>query len=142
MQILNGTVCCVPLLPDLSDVAGEYRYLFSGSDAYGVEKRENTRYVTDGPFLHRGDNGRLYMMWSSCINDSYYQCLAVSATGGVLGPWTQLPPIFTKDGGHGMLFRDLGGRLTLTLHCPNVSEKERPAFFAVRDTGETLQITA
>lgn len=140
VQILNGTVCCVPLLPDMSAPAGEPVLLFAGWDAYGAEKREGERYVTDGPFLYRGKNGRLYMMWSTCMNSRYYQCLAVSETGAVTGPWRQLPPIFTEDGGHGMLFRTFDGKLMLTLHTPNCQPDERPAFYEMEDTGETLRI--
>ena len=80
------------------------------------------------------------MTWSTCMDTGYCQCLAVSETGGVEGPWKQLPPIFTKDGGHGMLFRTLDGRLMLTLHCPNHQPDERPAFYEMEDTGETLRI--
>ena len=140
VQILDGTVCCVRLKKDLTDVDGDYTCLFSGSDAYGAEKKEGQRYVTDGPFLYRGKNERLYMIWSTIIGHDYYQCLAVSKNGEVTGPWTQLPPIFTKDGGHGMLFRDMNGRLMLSLHCPNCQPEERPAFYEMEDTGEILRI--
>ena len=140
VQIMNGTVCCVKLKPDISGPDGDYIYLFSGSDAYGAGKSEEGRYVTDGPFIYTGKNGRLYMIWSTSIHGSYYQCVAVSEKGLITGPWAQLSPIFTKDGGHGMLFRDLAGNLRLTLHRPNAQPEERPAFFNVEDTGETIKI--
>lgn len=140
VQIVNGTIAFVRLKPDLSGIDGEYTYLFSGSDAKGAVYKEGERYVTDGPFLFRGKNDRLYMIWSTVINGSYHQCIAVSDTGEIDGRWTQLDPIFTKDGGHGMVFRDLENRLTLTLHCPNSQLDERPVFFELEDTGETLRI--
>ena len=140
VQILNGTVCYVKLKKDISGPAGDYTYLFSGSDAFGVTKTEGKRYVTDGPFLYRGKKDRLYMLWSTSAHGSYHQCLARSISGDVTGPWEQLPPIFTKDGGHGMLFEATDGRLMLTLHCPNNQPDERPAFFTLEDTGETLKI--
>ncbi len=140
VQVLNGTVCCVKLKPDISAPEGEYTYLFSGSDAYGAGKNDKGRYVTDGPFLYRGKNGKLYMIWSTIVNGEYYQCLAQSETGEVTGPWVQLSPLFTKDGGHGMLFRDLKGDLTLSLHCPNSQPNERPAFYRAKDTGDILKI--
>ena len=40
-----------------------------------------------------------------------------------------------------MLFRGLDGELRLTLHSPNTSERERPVFFRVSDSGERLDIT-
>ena len=139
VQILDGTVAAVRLKDDLSAPAGEPVVLFKGSDSYGVKYEEGKRYVTDGPFLWRGKNDRLYMIWSTCC-DGYYQCLAVSESGEIDGPWTQLEPIFTEDGGHGMLFTDLNGELRLTLHCPNVSLQEHPRFFSVEDTGERISI--
>ena len=140
VQILNGTVCCVKLKKDLSAAEGEPVCLFYGSEAYGAKPFDGNRYVTDGPFLYRGKNDRLYMIWSTSVAGEYAQCIAVSETGNVLGPWKQLPHVFTKDGGHGMVFRSLTGKLTLTLHCPNTSLSEHPAFFELEDTGETLRI--
>ena len=80
------------------------------------------------------------MMWSTGINGQYCQCLAVSEGGGVTGPWRQLEPMFTADGGHGMLFRALDGQLMLTLHRPNNQPDERPQFFAVTDDGSALRV--
>jgi hypothetical protein len=54
--------------------------------------------------------------------------------GGVLGPWRQsAEAIYAQDGGHGMLFRDFGGRLWMTLHRPNNSPNERPMWIDVTD---------
>lgn len=140
VQILNGTVCYVALNDTLSESIGEPVCLFSGSDAFGVEYLENQRYVTDGPYLFRGKNDRLYMIWSTSVNDCYYQCIAYSDNGEIDGKWLQLEPIFTKDGGHGMIFRDMNNQLKLTLHCPNIQTMERPVFFDIIDTGETFTI--
>ncbi|MBR5409205.1 MAG: family 43 glycosylhydrolase [Clostridia bacterium] len=139
VQILNGTVCAVPLSRDLARAVGEPVLLFKGSDAYGVSYKEGERYVTDGPFLWRTGNGGLYMIWSTFIH-GYAQCLAVSESGGVTGPWRQLPPLFTEDGGHGMLFRDLESGLRLTLHCPNRSLDERPVFFRAKEHAGGIEI--
>ncbi len=140
VQIMNGTVCCVELNNDLSAAVSEPVCLFCGSDAKGAKYTENGRYVTDGPFLYRGLNDRLYMIWSSIVENQYYQCIAYSDNGDVDGNWIQLDPVFTKDGGHGMIFADLNGQLKLTLHCPNEQPLERPVFFDIEDTGETLKI--
>lgn len=140
VQIMNGTVCYVELNSELSEAVSEPIYMFSGWDAKYAERIKGNRYVTDGPFMYRGKNNRLYMIWSSAINGQYYQCLAVSSNGEIDGTWEQLEPIFTKDGGHGMLFEDLNNDLKLTLHCPNSSLDERPVFFDIEDTGERLVI--
>ena len=140
VQILNGTVCYVRLNDTLTEAIGEPQLLFKGSDAYDAQPNSEHRYVTDGPYLYRGKNNRLYMIWSSCIKGNYYQCIAVSDNDEIDGNWIQLEPIFTKDGGHGMIFTDLEGKLKLTLHCPNNSLNERPVFFDLSDTGETLKI--
>lgn len=140
VQITNGTVCYIRLNDELSASVGEPVYLFSGSDAYGVTEIKGNRYVTDGPFMFRGENDRLYMIWSTSVNGQYYQCIAVSDNGDISGKWIQLEPIFTKDGGHGMVFYDLNGELRLTLHCPNEQPNERPAFFSLKDNGTSLII--
>ncbi len=140
VQILNGTVCFVQLSDDLKRAVTAPTLLFYGSDAYGVPENPDGRYVTDGPFLHRAENGRLYMIWSTCPPEGYYQGLCVSETGRVAGPWTQLPPLYTKDGGHGMLFCDLAGDLRLTLHSPNRSPDERPVFFRVQENDARMDI--
>jgi hypothetical protein len=61
----------------------------------------------------------------------YTQALAVSDTGRIDSHFSQLPPLFEGDGGHGMLFRRKDGALILTLHSPNKHMKERPRFIPV-----------
>ena len=140
VQILNGTVCCTALSDDLREAVGEPVLLFHGSDAYGVPRNADGRYVTDGPFLYRGKDGGLYMIWSTCPPKGYYQGVCRSQSGKVTGPWVQLPPLYTEDGGHGMLFRDLDGELRLTLHSPNRSGEEHPVFFRVTEDDGGLRI--
>ena len=140
VQILNGTVCCVALTDDLREAAGDPMLLFYGSDAFGVPRNPDGRYVTDGPFLYRAAGGDLFMIWSTCPPDGYYQGICRSQSGSVTGPWEQLPPLYTKDGGHGMLFRDLEGSLRLTLHSPNRSGAEHPVFFRVTEVDGGLRM--
>lgn len=138
VQIMDGTVCAMKLTDDLSAPASEPVTLFHGSDATGLEKIEGNRYVTDGPFLFDGKNGRLYMIWSTFVNGEYAQCICVCDGDSPDGKWTQLDHIFDKDGGHGMLFYDVDGNLKLTLHTPNNQPDERPAVIDVCDTGSTI----
>ena len=62
-------------------------------------------------------------------DDRVPMLLAVSDNGEIDGKFTQLDPLFTGDGGHGMLFRTACGKTMLTLHSPNSHLNERPCFF-------------
>ena len=127
----------MPLTGDLRAAAGEPRLLFRASEAPWVKKIRHSSgaegYVTDGPFLWRDRTGRLLCLWSSFSETGYTQALAVSDTGSVDSHFSQLPPLFDRDGGHGMVFRDLRGRLILTLHQPNIHLLERPCFIPLAE---------
>ncbi len=138
-QILNGTVCCVELSEDLSCAVSEPKVLFDAGSYLKREASENCHNVTDGPFLYRLKNGKLIMIWSTCA-EAYLQCVATSSDGTVNGEWSHLEPLFTDNGGHGMIFKDLNGNLILTLHCPNTQTEERPVFFNIEETENSLRI--
>ena len=56
------------------------------------------------------------------------------------GPWRQqTEPLYTSDGGHGMLFHTFDGKLCIVLHSPN-SGNERAHIFRVNDLGNTLTL--
>ena len=132
VQAGDGEILAMPLTGDLRAAAGEPRLLFRASEAPWVKKIRHSSgaegYVTDGPFLWRDRNGRLLCLWSSLSETGYTQALAVSDTGSIDSHFSQLPPLFDRDGGHGMLFRRKDGMLMLTLHSPNEHLKERPRF--------------
>ena len=117
-----------------NSAAGEPFLLFRGSSApWAREVRHSSGragYVTDGPFLWRGEDGRLYCLWAGFSDEGYTEGLAVSQSGALQGPYAQLPPLFKKDGGHGMLFNTFDGRTLLTLHRPNAALQERPVLLA------------
>jgi hypothetical protein len=79
------------------------------------------------------------MIWSNVIKGNGY-CVLVrsSESGRIAGPWTKDEILYGKDGGHGMVFRDLNGRLCLTIHQPNSSPNERMKIFTLKDNGERL----
>jgi hypothetical protein len=80
------------------------------------------------------------MLWSSFDRERRY-CVgaAKSLSGNILGPWQHsLKPIFSDDGGHGMLFRTFEGDLMLSIHTPNSRDNERPLFIRV-DEEEILE---
>lgn len=141
-QVDDGTMCLMPLSSDLSAAAGEPVTLFKATDAPWVRSHDGSgaHFVTDGPFLHRAGSGALLMLWSSFGEEGYAIGYAVSQSGAVRGPWRQCErPIFAKDGGHGMLFTDLKGRLRLPIHSPNTTGLERPLFLTVRERGDALE---
>jgi hypothetical protein len=89
------------------------------------------------------------MLWSNFDKDGYCLALAHSENGRPDGKWVQDDePILTKsnlggyDGGHGMLFRALDGKLYTCLHSPNAKTKdgecEEVVIIPIDDTGDTL----
>jgi len=146
VQVVDGEMCAVPLSGDLRRAAGEPALLFRASAAAWARPFESRgrqkNWVTDGPFLHRLADGQLLMLWSTIGYEGYAMGYAVSESGDILGPWRQSDQaLYGKDGGHGMLFRDLDGRLLMTLHHPNRTPHERPVFLQVteRDGGLVLK---
>lgn len=146
VQVGDGEMCAVPLSADLRRAAGEPVLLFRASAAgwsrpFESLGRTNNR-ITDGPFLHRLAGGKLLMPWSTTsVNGAYAMGYAVSESNEIHGPWKQsAEPIYAQDGGHGMLFRDFGGKLWMTFHRPNNSPNERPVWIEVheRDGGLTV----
>ena len=126
----------MPLTGDLKASAGKPFLLFRASDALWsreIRHSSGTRgHVTDGPFLWRREDGTLFCLWSGFSENGYTQGLAVSDNGEIDGQFTQLAPLFSQNGGHGMLFRTMEGRLRMALHSPNNYPEERPRFIPVR----------
>ncbi|MBH1939979.1 family 43 glycosylhydrolase [Mobilitalea sibirica] len=162
VQVKDGEVCAILLSSDLKKAISEPILLFKASEPHwsrGVKNGPN--YVTDGPFLYQPDNSYrngplnttankskkdtfnkpLVMLWSSFSDDGYAQAIARSESGKITGPWTHDEQLlYSKDGGHGMLFHTFEGQLYLTLHTPNVTLKEHPIFIPVRDENHVLTV--
>jgi lysophospholipase L1-like esterase len=148
MQKVDGTIEALPLKADLSAAAGDPIFLFKGSDAPWLDEQAapNARgslYVTDGPELFRTKDGHLLMLWSSYEKnsfglDGYVETLARSKSGGLIGPWEQLPPLVRNDSGHGMLFHSFDGQLMLVLHQPFL--EARGKIYEVEDLGDNLRV--
>jgi beta-xylosidase len=137
----GGTICARRLKEDLSGPAGDAVTLFAAADAEWTKLEGHssgiTGHVTDGPFLYKPGNGQLWMLWSSLSETGYAIGLSISDSGNILGPWRQQEQaLFSADGGHGMIFRDLGGTLRLAIHTPNHTPNERPVFLPVKETGD------
>lgn len=142
VQIVDGAISMIRLAPDLSRTVGEATVLFRGSEAPWAQRSPtHGSWVTDGPWLHRSNSGKLFMLWSSFSETGYTVGLAVSESGKLAGPWVQQPePVYRDDGGHPMLFRTFEGQLMMSLHSPNSGPNQRIHFFEMEDTGETLRI--
>lgn len=145
LQVENGTVCAVPLRDDLSTPIGEPQVLFAAADFDFVRRCPAVNgfpgggFVTDGPFLHRCENGSLLMIWSSFGENGYLQSVLRSESGTLAGPWLHQKLLFTQDGGHGMLFKSFEGQLYLALHHPNVGP-ERLTLFPLKEENGTLNL--
>ena len=139
VQVRDGEICAVPLSADLRNAIGEPVLLFRASQAPWVTPKSHHNrkidggYVTDGPFLTRTEAGSLLMLWSSFILDRYAIGVAISTDGQVANSnWIhEEKPLYTDDGGHGMLFCGFEGQWYLAIHSPNRTPDERPLFLPV-----------
>ena len=133
VQVRDGEVCAIELSRDLKKPVGEPNRLFHASDAPWIRTIRDGAYVTDGTFVYRNEEGKITMLWSSFGDEGYTLALAHSDSNTVDGPWRQDPELlFSKDGGHGMLFKSIEGKLMVALHSPNVNLDEKPVFFEVK----------
>lgn len=132
VQVGDGEICAIPLSKDLSAAIGEPIRLFTASQAPWAElliSKGRKGYVTDGPWTHTLPNGELLILWSSHGAEGYTVGIARSKSGMLFGPWQQdRQPLFSKDGGHCMTFRDFTGKLWVSLHQPDGHPNERPRF--------------
>lgn len=142
VQTIDGTIDAVLLTHDLAGTIGPPRTLFKASSAPGAISAPRAGKVTDGCFLYRSPkSNRLFMIWSTFIpGKEYCVVLTHSESGKIAGPWKEQKLIYTKNGGHGMIFRKFDGRLMLALHQPNSGGKERLHLFEVEDDGKSLSI--
>ncbi len=136
-QTGNGRMMAAPLSDDLSRFTAAPIELFRAADA------PRGGNVTDGPFLLRDAGGKLRMIWSNFLAGTGYCVLqSTSASGSVKGPWGGHVPVYTKDGGHGMVFRDLKGNSALTFHAPNRGPAERMQLIPVKVTANGVELVS
>ncbi len=142
VQVQDGQMCLVKLSKDLKEAISEPVLLFTASEpswSHGVKNGPN--YVTDGPFLYQAGDGSLMMLWSSFSDEGYAQALAHSESGKITGPWKHAERLlYSKDGGHGMIFRAFDGQLFLTLHTPNEKLKEHPVFIPLKEANGSIEV--
>lgn len=144
----DGTMEAVPLKKDLSAPSGEAFLLFKASDSPWSREKRNDKIgpnrVTDGPWLFRTATGRLGMIWTSWIFNTYTMGVAYSESGNIHGPWIQEEtPLTPANMGHGMIFRDFDGKYILSLHSHkdvNGRYIRRPVFYEVDLSGDKLKL--
>jgi beta-xylosidase len=148
LQNWNGTIEKIELKPDLSGTIGKGKILFHSSDSpWSKENRDGKiipNKVTDGPYLFKTKTGRLGMIWSSWIYDTYIQGVAYSESGTLNGPWIQgKEPITPPNYGHGMLFKTFEGKWMMSIHSHKVINGKtirKPHLFPVDLSGKTLKV--
>jgi len=137
VQIYDGEICAIQLSDDLKYPVGSPVLLFKASEAPWAKSMRivdgNPCFVTDGPFIYKTKNNKLLMLWSSFNeNRSYTIGIAYSTSGNIFGPWKHIhKPLYSNDGGHGMLFKAFDGTLMLSIHSPNSKGNERPLFIKI-----------
>lgn len=146
-QISDGSMCAMKLSSDLKRSVSEPFLLFHASEAVPWVRPVTNRhisglhYVTDGPFLYRTQKGRLLMIWSSFGEEGYTEAVSYSENGKLTGRWShESELLFTRNGGHGMIFEDLKGKKYLTMHAPNETLKERPVFYELEERNNSIRL--
>ena len=127
-QVKDGGVWAVKLKEDLSGADGEAWKLFSASESgWAVSGGGDENIITDGTMIWKDkESGNLIMTWSSMSAakeigvQNYSIGQAISRSGKIEGPWEHDPvPLWSSNGGHGMIFEDLEGNLKIAFHSPN-----------------------
>ena len=137
-----GRMAVARLSDDLTKIITEPKILFKSTDPVW----SNGSKVTDGPFMHKTQNGTLYMLWSSGSKEGYCVGLAKSKNGKIDGDYEQLEErLFVKgelcenDGGHGMIFKAIDGKKYLSIHSPNASDSDQtPTFFEIYEENDRI----
>ncbi|MFV0342409.1 MAG: glycoside hydrolase family 43 protein [Anaerocolumna sp.] len=148
LQVGDGKMCLIQLTPDLMGAASKPLVLFSASELQWTTctMEDRISYVTDGPYLYQtkglnGGKAPLLMLWSSHSKDGYAEAIAISEAGNIEGPWKHAEELlYTKDGGHGMIFQTFEGKLLLALHTPNHTLEERPIFLPLEEREQMIYV--
>ncbi len=129
LQVSDGQMVAQPLSDDLSHTIGGPMILFRASEAvWGDDQiwsKNDGGGVTDGCWLHRMEDGQLIMLWTTRSRTGYAMGYAVSESGEIYGPWTQMErPLYAHDGGHCMIFRRLSdNQLMMSQHVADRGPK-------------------
>lgn len=135
----NGEMYYVRLKDDLSGPypGAKHIKLFSAKDHPASEDG-----VTDGCYMYKANNGDLVMFWSKYIDGRYAIITSRSKSGKISGEWTHdKTPLFNKDGGHAMIFKDFDGNMRIAFHEQSTSKGyEKPVIYYFVDDNGVLSI--
>ncbi len=144
----DADICYQEVSKDLKETITEPKPLFSPKEASWARPvpfaeqefgMKGEVYFSDGPCVFRGEQGDLFMTWSSWSQENYAVGVAVSDSGTIAGPWRQMEkPFWPRNGGHGMVFQTFEGKRYFCLHYPNDIGKEHPNFFGMKEQDGTL----
>lgn len=145
-----GEIWAAELTEDLTAINGE-PWLVFGSDDSPISKatphrikwegKDCLRYGSDAPWIQKLSDGSLLMTWSPYLQNNYVVLPVISRSGCITGPWEHLPePLFDKNGGHAMFFRDAEGRNIMCLHAPEANMLERAHLYEVTEKDGMLNI--
>ncbi len=126
----DGAIFVTELAPDLTHIIGQPHKAVSGKHCGFASELPvgdgRTGYVAEGPYAVN-ENGKIALYWSTVAKDGY--CVAKNVADDIFSEYVFAGMVFTKDGGHCMIFTDLDGKQQLTLHQPNDSPNERMRLF-------------
>ncbi len=128
----DGALYVAELSSDLTEIVGECKRILSGKTCgFAVEISTESGYkgyVAEGPYAIE-ENGNIALYWSTFTKTGY--TVAKSVAEDIFAEYVYERNVFSKDGGHCMLFRDKAGIEQIVLHQPNVGPLERLVSFEV-----------
>lgn len=133
LQEGGGALYYAPLTSDLKDMEDIPRLILTGKHCGFAKKLTHKPtgakgYVAEGPFLHKYDNNKLALFWSTYGENGYCVALNIS-NSGITGKFNNQTVVFDRDGGHCMVFSTKEGNLKIIFHQPNSSPYERAKIF-------------
>ena len=145
-----GELWAAELTDDLTAIKGE-PWLVFGSDESPISRatphhivwngEKSMRYGSDAPWLQKLSDGSLLLTWSPYLQNNYVVLSVISKNGSIFGPWEHLSePLFDKNGGHAMFFRDSEDRNIMCIHAPEAHMLERACLFEVAEENGVMKI--
>lgn len=145
-----GEICAAQLSEDLTSIVGDPWVLFASDEApiskatpdhMQWEGESIIRYGSDAPFVQKLSSGALLLTWSPYLNGNYVVLGVLSQSGDLRGPWSHASaPLYEKDGGHAMFFRNRDDTLCMCIHSPEEQMLERAHIFEVTEKDGILAL--
>ncbi len=127
----DGAIYVAELSNDLKTIVGTPKRVIDGKTsgvAIELVSGAYRGYVAEGPYAVKED-GKIALYWSAISKDGY--CVARNTAEDIFLDYIFDRMVFTKDGGHCMVFTDLDNTAKITFHQPNNSPNERMRIFTL-----------